>query len=550
MGRFSRGGWRALGLLLAAPACGLTIACGDSNGDGGQTPAPDEHVARLTIGVAQDAGPLNVYTSDSRFDFLVELVYDKLFAPSPYVEAPTPWLAESAIALDPATWEVRLRRGITWHDGNPFTSADVKFTLEYFRDGPANRHTHHVSEVPRIESIEALDDYRLRLRCATPCPLLRDVTLADLPILPKHVWEGVSDPRRFSALPMGTGPYQLVEYAPGQRFRFQANAQYFSGRPLVDELVVAVIPDQSGMFIALRTGEIDVSARPLPPELWKQFEGVAALATADTHALSITEVRMNYERPPLNNPSVRLALSLGIDRQALVDTVLLGQGRPANLGYPHPDSPWTNPMNRAPLDRPRARSLLDVAGLRDADGDGVRELPDGRRLALTLKVAATEPAHLRAAELLQRQLADIGVSISIESADQTAITKLFTTREFDLYLTEIGPHGVADPDQFVMSHRSGYLWKKGLPYPEMDGLIGEYLAAPDAETRRLVLFQMQTGFNERPTSLALYYPRERWAFRSSAFRGWVESPGFGIVHKWSFLPAEARRGVTTHELTQ
>ncbi len=522
----------------------LAVACGGSDARDRTPASPDGHVARLTIGVSQDAGPLNIYTSDSRFDFLVELVYDKLFAPSPYVDSPAPWLAESATPVDPATWDVVLRRGVRWHDGQPLTSADVKFTLDYFRDGPANRHTHHVSEVPRIASVETFDDYRLRLRCSGPCPILRDVTLADLPILPKHIWQGVTEPRTFSALPVGTGPYRLVEYAPGQRYRFEANRDYFMGAPVVDELVFPVIPDQSAMFLALRTGELDASARPLPPELVKQFED-GPISVIQTHALSIVELRTNYERAPLDNPSVRLALSLAIDRQALVDTILLGQGRPASRGYPHPDSPWTNQANAATFDRPRARLLLDEAGLRDRDGDGNREFVDGRKVSFTLKVAATEPAQLRVAELLVRQFATVGVAVNIESQDQTVITKLFSSRDFELYITEIGPHGVADPDQFVVSQRSGYLWKKGLAYPELDALVQEYTAAADKEGRRAALFRMQTLFNQRPTTLALYYPEDHWAVRRAAFDGWVESRGYGIVQKWSFLTAQARQGIAT-----
>ena len=532
----------AAAMLVAAM---FVFGCGSSVDPVG--PPGAGHAARLIVGVAQDSGPLNIYTSDARFDFLVELVYDKLFAPSPYVDSPGPWLAETATAVDAATWEVTLRRGVKWHDGEPFTAADVKFTFEYFRDGPANRYTHHVSEVPRIEGIEALDDYRLRFRCATPCPTLRDVTLADLPILPKHIWQGVTEPRNFSAMPIGTGPYKLVDYSAGQRYRFEANRDYFMGVPLVDELVFPVIPDQSAMFVALRTGEIDASARPLPPELLKQFERAAGIKVVKTQALSIVEVRMNYERAPLNDPSVRLALSLAIDRQALVDTILLGQGRPAIRGYPHPDSPWTNPKNSAAFDRQRAGVMLAEAGLIDRDGDGVRESPNGDKLTFTLKVAATEPAHLRAAELLARQFAAVGVALTVQSQDPTAITKLFSSREFELYLAEIGPHGVADPDQFVVSQGSGYLWRKGLPYPEMDALRKEYVASSSKEARRDALFRMQTLFNERPTSLALYYPDEHWAFRRGAFDRWVESPGYGIVNKWSFLPAEARQGVTVRE---
>ena len=116
------------------------------------------------------------------------------------------------------------------------------------------------------------------------------------------------------------------------------------------------------------------------------------------------------------------------------------------------------------------------------------------------------------------------------------------SRTFDLYIDEIGAHGVADPDQFIMSNRSGYLWKSGLPYPEWDALFDQWKQTTDIDSRKQVSFQMQDLFNRQPTSIALYYPEQNWAYRPAAYDQWAESRGFGIVHKWSFLPPAAREG--------
>lgn len=541
-------------LLVASVVVALvTISCSasstsDSAGRGepavsGQasatTSAQQPGVERLRIALPQDRGPLNLFAGAP--DPLIELVYDKLFAPSPYAAEPQPWLAEGFRVLDPQTWEVTLRDGVRWHDGQPLTAADVAFTFEFFLASPTGRYTHHVSEVPHIEEVEAVDEATVRFRCAYPCPDLAPITLADLPIIPSHVWSGVTEPRTVTDLPVGTGPYQLVDYSATGGYRFEANDAYFAGRPVVEELVMPVIPDPTTTFTALRTGEIDAAFRPLPPELVGEFEGEAGIGLLTPSPLEFPELRLNFERPPFDRPEVRRALSLAVDREEILEVVYLGQGRVADRGYPHPDSPWTNPSLRTPLDRDQSRSLLDGAGFVDRNGDGVREGSDGRPFAFTIKVSGSEPVEGRAAELLVEQLAEVGVAATVERVDAGAITSLFRSRDFDAYINVIGPHGVADPTQFIMSHRSGYLWRAGTPYPEWDELFERWKATDTVADRTTVLFEMQELFNRQPTSVPLVYPEERFAFRTAAYGGWVEARGFGLVHKWSFLPDDVRR---------
>ncbi|MGH8906377.1 MAG: ABC transporter substrate-binding protein [Egibacteraceae bacterium] len=499
-------------LALLTPACGGVTSL--------QASGPDTE--RLAIALPRDGGPINIFAGGVS-DPLVELVYDKLLAPSPYVADPLPWLAERVEQVDPRTWDVQIRDGVTWHDGEPLTAEDVRFTFQYFVEAPTGRYTHHVSEVPEIADVALTGDRSLRFTCAYPCPELGPITFADLPIIPEHVWSGVAEPATRADLPIGSGPYRLVDYSPTSGYRFEANEAYFAGVPRVGELIMPVIPDPSTAFTALRSGEIDAVARPLPPELTDSLGTDERLGVITVAPLQFDELRLNYQRPPFDDPQVRRGLSLAIDRQALLDTVLLGQGRVALQGYPHPDSPWTNPNLSTPYDPDEARRLLA-----------------GREISFDIDVSGSEPTQVRAAELVAQQLAAVGVTATVRPTDAATIADLFRTRDFDAYVNTITAHGVADPTQFIMSHRSGYLWDAPeLPYPERDALEARWRAQETIEDRTTVLFEMQELFNRQPTSIPLYYPDERWAF-GPAYDGWAESPGHGIVHKWSFLPDDVR----------
>lgn len=522
---------RVLPLLVIT---GLLATGCSTAGDVGTGPATAD---RLTIAIQEDRGPVNLFAGVS--EPLAELVYDKLVAPSPYVDAPQPWLATAVRAIDPSTWEVDLRQDVTWHDGRPFGVEDVVFTFQYMKDAPTGRWTHHVSDIPTISSTTAVDADTVRFTCAFPCPELGEVTLADLPIIPKHIWSTVlpAEAKKVTTPPVGTGPYKLVSYDATSGYRFEANTGYFGGAPRARELVVPVIEDPSATFTALRSGQVDATFRPLSPELIDQFTGTDGIQVIKTGAYRFPEMRMNFDRAPFDRPEVRRALSRAIDKEQLLTVVGLGKGRAAIEGYPHPDSPHTVMGLSTPYDPAAAMSLLDEAGLRDSDGDGIREGPGGP-LRYEILVNGAFPAEVRAAELVAEDLGEIGIGATVAGVDAGTLSDRNTTREFDLQVGTITAHGVADPDQFIMSHRSGYLWKAATPYPEWDALFARWKAATTNEARREVSHEMQMLFNRQPTSIPLYYPDEYYAVRPGSLAGWMESPGFGVVHKWSLLPAQ------------
>lgn len=496
----------------------------------------------LRVAITQEIVNLTPYSPGVPAD-LLELVHDKLAGPSPYMADATPWLAESITAEgeDGRGWHIRLRDGIHWHDGQPFVADDVAFTLRYYRDGPANRWTHHVSETPRLDHIEVIDRLALRIRCAQPCPHFDKVTAADLPILPMHIWAGIEQPHLFRGPVVGTGPYRLVDIAPGRYLRLEANPDYFGGKPLVDRILVLMIRNPVTAFTALRAGELDLVDAAVPPELIATLSQQADLALMAANPLNAVEMRINFEREPFSDPTFRRALALAVDTGEILQRVQLGRGRPGSLGYPHPDSPWTLRGLAQPGGDPEAAArALDALGYTDRDGDGWRDAPDGMPLRFSLKVSSSAPLHMRAAQVLKRQLERVGIQLRVGTIDPARHRALFSNRQFDLMITEIIPHGIADPDQLVQSFRSGYLWRAGRAWPPLDALLDEWRRAATPAARLAAGHALQRLHSHTPSTLVLYYPDAYWAYRPQGFDNWQALAGHGVFHKWSLVRIHER----------
>jgi peptide/nickel transport system substrate-binding protein len=472
-------------------------------------------------------------------DAILDLVYDKLAAPSPWMANARPWLADAIVpeGTDGRSWRIHLRDGIRWHDGKPFTANDVVFTLRYYRDGIPNRWTHHVSDTPKLAAIDAIDRLSLRVRCELPCPSFDRVTAADLVILPAHLWQFVKQPNLYHGPLIGTGPFRVVELAPARFLRLTANHDYFGGKPRIEGLIIFFIKNSATAFAALRAGELDLVAAPLPPELVDGFAHRRGLAVTERgdKPLYALEMRLNFDRPPFTNPAFRRAVALALRPGEIVQRVAFGQGLPGSY-YPAPASPWTMPGLRQLSDDPAAAArMLDQEGFRDRNGDGLREDKTGAPMRLGLKVSSGEPIHQRAAQVVARQLRAVGLDVTVEIIDPLRARTLYTAREFDFLIAEVTPHNLADPDQLIISITGGYLWRASLPNPELDVLMKAWHAASTANARMRAGFALQELHSRAPVTLMLYYPLARFAYRPAAYDHWRTIPGMGVFHKWSFL---------------
>lgn len=546
---------RPLFLLLALLLAGVVQPLHALAQNSGQKPL------RVAInGFENNLTPFTItFGSAPNTNDLVGLVYDSLFW-SQVKEDPEPWLAQAAVPnADFTEWTVTLRDGIRWQDGKPLTAEDVKFTFDYYQKqaGASGRYAHHVSDTPPFRAAQVVDARTVRLSYNASAPQFKVMPGADLPILPKHIWEGVTEPKTMSTgLPMGSGPYRLVKIVPDQLYRFEANPDYFKGKPTVDVLELPVVKDPSAAFAALRTGEVSSVAVNVPGELFDQFSRNPDVALAKSTRFQSTEINFNTLKPPLNDPRLRKAMSMTTDRKALVDTVLLGHGVPGRPTYLHPDSPWAVDNAQPDYDPAAAKTMLDAAGYRTGTG-GVRVAPDGKPLTFSLLVNSFAPQEVRAAQLISQQLAPLGVKLQVEALDPATLQQRRQPAAaggappYDAYVSTLEAHGHVDPDAlYYFFHSPG---KKGFgasitgyTNPRFDAIAEAATAAPNVDRKRLDA-QLQQMLAADVPSLVLWYRDGDWAYRPADYDGWVADQGQGILTKRSFLPEYVEQARTSRQ---
>lgn len=509
-----------------------------------------EGTVRVAIkGFENNVTPFTVsFQANPATNDLQHLVYDSLFWSQAKAD-PEPWLAEKAESSEDArVWTVTLRDDVVWHDGEPFGPEDVAFSFDYYKQqaGASGRYAHHVSDVPPFERSEIVDEKTIKLFFSAPAPQFKIMPGGDLPIIAKHVYEGVVEPNQMTAaLPVGTGPFELVEIVPDQRYRFDANEQYFKGTPLIDSLELVVIKDPASAFTALRTGDVDMVERNVPAELVDQLKATNGIALAEGTRFESTQLYFNARKPPLSDATLRKAITMGLDLGALVDTVLLGQARPGRDTYLHPDSPWAVDDAGHDHDATAAAKLLDDAGFATKGADGVRTGREGQRLEFSVLVSSFEPLDIRAMQLAASQLEPLGVKFNVEPLDPATLRERRQAPPgqpptYDAYVSNLESHAHVDPDAlYYFFHSPGPKGFggaiTGYANASYDELVEEATTAPTPERLRLLAEAQEILARDMPLQV-LWYPDGIWAYRPAAFDGWASDPGHGIFTKRSFLP--------------
>ena len=484
------------------------------------------------------------------------LVYDSLFWSQAKAD-PEPWLAEKAESAEGGkVWTVTLREGITWQDGRPFTPDDVAFSYDYYKkqEGASGRYAHHVSDVPAYDRAEVIDGRTIKLFFSAPAPQFKIMPGADLPIIARHIFENVADPAKATTnLPTGTGPFKLVQIVPDQRYMLEANPNYFKGKPRIDRLEMVIIKDPGSSFTALRTGDVDMVERNVPGELVDQLKGTNGIGVVEGTRFESIQMSFNARKKPLDDPKLRKAMSMGMNLDEIVKTVLLGRARPGRDTYLHPDSPWAKKDAGHQFDPAGAAKMLDDAAYTAKDPDGVRKTPDGKRLEFSILVSSFEPLELRAMQLIAAQMQAIGVKYNVESLDPATLRSRRnppqgsppgTIPPYDAYVGNIESHAHVDPDAlYYFFHSPPKPGEKvkgfgagvtGYGNPEYDRLV-EQATTAEANDRRRLLGEAQDILARDLPQQVLWYPDGIWAYRQAAYDGWVNDRGQGIFTKRAFL---------------
>ncbi len=491
----------------------------------------------IEASIADASNLLPVLSSDSASSAINSLVYNGLLRYNGQLELEGELAQRWEVSEDNRILTFHLRQDVRWHDGSPFTSADVKFTYELYIDPEIP--TAYAESFRQVTRVETPDPYTFVAHYDTPyAPALLSWATA---IHPRHLLEGTDVLRSpLSRSPVGTGPYRFAEWVSGEKIVLEANPDYFEGPPYIRRVVYRIIPDVSTQFLELQTGSLDFMGLT-PLQFDRQTDTPAFRRNYNKYqylSFGYTYLGYNLRRPLFADKRVRQALAYAIDEQELIDGVLLGYGVAATGPY-KPDTWVYNPAVKQYHYNPeKARQLLAEAGWQDTTGDGILD-QDGKLLSFTIVTNQGNDLRIKTGEIIQRRFREIGVDVRLRVIEWATFLKDFINPgNFDA--TILGWSGGPEPDQYNIWHSSktapGQLNFIGFEHPEVDELLERGRRVFEQEQRKEYYNRFQEILAEEQPYTFLYVSEALPAV-SRRFRG-IEPAPAGIRYNFQdwFVP--------------
>ncbi|HDI31303.1 MAG TPA: ABC transporter substrate-binding protein [Thermofilum sp.] len=342
------------------------------------------------------------------------------------------------VSKDGKVYTFYLYRNVTWHDGTPFTSADVAWTLNAIKEFKGVAYEDIKAE--NIEKIETPDDYTVVVHLKEPyAPFIQFLAWYGTFILPKHIYENVTDwlSPNFTAIqhPIGTGPFKFVEWVKGDHITLEANENFFRGRPYLDRIVFKVIPDATSALQAFLAGEADLLNHRPPLTEIPRLQATSGVKVLMEPVPSRWYLCYNMRHPPLNDTRVRRAIAHAINRTEIVEKAESGYGFVAEGTYT-PAIEWAyNPNVKLPeYDPEKANKILDEAGYERGT--------DGFRFKLSY-VIWQGPEEEAMGQIIKERLKEIGIDVEIKVLEFSLwLEKVYKGDEYDLTVVD----GFQGPD--------------------------------------------------------------------------------------------------------
>ncbi len=532
--------------LLALAGCGVEV---EGKGDARPSPSssgPAYGDTFMEASIGDIQGLIPNITSDGASHEVGNLIYDGLVKRDKDLNL-VPSLAESwELSPDCLTLTFKLRKDVKWHDGWLFTGADVRFTYETMIHPKTP--TAYKEDFVTVKGVEVLDPFTVRVKYSQPNP--QAVENWGMWMLPRHLLAGYVEGGFLREAPqnrepIGNGPYRFVEWKSGEKVVLVANPEYFEGRPYLSRVVYRIIPSQATIFLELKAKGVDFAG--LTAIQFARQTNYRAFRKAYNKyqypANAYTYFGFNLKDPRFADRRVRQAFAHAINKQELIDGVILGLGREAT--GPYKPGTWAyNPnVMRYPYDPERAKRLLAEAGWRDTDGDGILD-KDGQPFAFTILTNQGNEERKKIAEIIQQRLREIGVAVEVRTLEWAAFIKEFVKkRRFEAIILGWGIG--LDPDQFNIWHSSktGPDELNHISYAnsEADRLLELGRASCKREERKKYYDRLQEILAEDQPIIFLYF-RDALPVVASRVRGIEPSPN-GITHNFNrwYVPKELQR---------
>ena len=445
-------------------------------------------------------------------------IHDSLYVVNEQYEL-EPALAESYEAsADGLTYTFKLRSGVTFHNGDPFTAADVKYTYDWIKDA-ANGSTRQ-SAMELVKSVEAPDDLTVVVTL-TDADATFMVNTATTYIYPAKYHAEVGE-EKYSGAPVGTGPFKLDggDWVPAQRTVLVANAEYFRGQPNFEKFQIDIVPEANGRWAALDTGAADNSIWSLNAEDNTQIVESGNFTVYETLNNAVNHFVINNEKPQFAEVEVRKALLMATPRQAFIDDVFLGQAvlATSNLSpnveeYYNPDVPTYE------YDIDAANALLDEAGWVAGD-DGIRA-KGGTQLKFTLAVIQGDTARRPEAEIAQQEYKSIGVEMELQEVTDAVDGMIEGKYDAALFNWVYGG-GSGEPDARDTLSSKGANNFSHFKNAEMDELLLKGVLELDVAKRKEIYNRVQEIVAENVPFLYFLH-LQGYSFWATSIKGLPES---------------------------
>jgi peptide/nickel transport system substrate-binding protein len=527
----------AMALLLLVTACsGTPFGCGPG--------APPPPATAITASLRNEPTLYNRLVDRSAGgETLGLLLHARLLRVNRATDVLEPWLAERWTGdPDGRTYTLTLRRDVRFSDGTPFTSADVLFTFRALYDTDVNSPI-AIALRPGDQPLAVTAPDANTVVITFPARFAPGLRLLDhLPILPRHKLEAALDGKQFrDAWKVGTplsdmaglGPFVLAEHASGQRLVLRRNPHYWrrdeAGRqlPYADTLTLTLISDQNAEAIRVAAGDIDLMVNgDIRPEDHATFTRAAADGKLRLIDVGIGDPSPYFlwfnlspsspaDKPWIRRREFRQAVSFAADRQAIVNTVFLGEAAPVYGPISPGNRTWySDAIPQYPHDPAKARALLAGIGLADRDGDGVLEDAAGRAARLSV---LTQRGHLREriASMLQQQLRAVGIQVDVVGLDTSAIVQRFGKGDYDAvyYGFQVSATDPALNPEFWFSSGQFHVWNPQQKTPatewerRIDELMHQQMEDPDLAARQRHMTEIQRILGEELPAIFFVAPK-------------------------------------------
>lgn len=530
--------YRGTGIVAGIAAAALLLTGCGLNEDQGAQPDADAGASTLRIGTTTDVANFNPLGSLSKTDsWILNAMYPQLLRIDGNAEK-VPELAEGyTLEDDGATVVYTLRDDFEWTDGEPVTASDVKFTAEAIME---NQLGNVAAKLTWVESIEAPDDTTVIFHLTQPYAPFAEGVGFWMRVVPEHIFSDAGDLSTFANDQadgwVGAGAYVLDSMKRGQRYVLKANENYPyapEGGAAVGTVEYVVYPDVNTMILALRNGDIDLMGTPVPASAAASLESEADITMQEVGSLGFAHLTYNMQNPTLAEQPVRQALSMVVDTESIISTILQGDGQEM-VG---PISPifgeFDNPdLEAYPFDPAGAKALLEDAGYTDADGDGMLD-------GLSFEVLCDQSnANLtRVAEVVREDAVDAGIDLTVACIERNTFLSRTKDGQYDIDLSQWGVF-----DNPMDQLRSTYLSSNpgGINYnlvqdPELDALIDDAAVTVDHDAFVEKVRAIDEYVHDQALLTPLYVETFRFAYRSDRFEGFDPSPSdlLGMVTGYS-----------------